>query len=260
MLDEISDIVVQCGVEPDQAPDAHLSLELAALLGPQIHADEWCVACELCGVEASEELVGELAHKGLATRSEDGWAFEDDSLVDALVGYVKQAHAWKSHHFACANALFVVAPTQRPGLARRRVAHLIEAGSVEEALEPLLVAEREAYDNGDYDDSHAYLDTRESLLDELGAEADDPRRAQNDWRRAQLLQVHGERAEALALVDKSRRLLRCTDWASEQGHAALLHGRHRSGLVGPQGSRPRRSPGSSRGKGDGRHARTSLRL
>jgi tetratricopeptide (TPR) repeat protein len=189
-----------------------------------IYSDEWRMACELYDVDASEGLIDALVERGTVIRREDGWAFEEPSLVDALIAYVKQAESWKGHHFTCANALFIAAPQHRWGVARRRVAHLIEASHFEEALEPLLQAQEEAYGDGEFDASRGFLDTRERLLDELDAATDDPRRAQNDWRRAQLLQVQGERAEALSLANRSRRLLKCTDWASERGHAALLHG------------------------------------
>lgn len=223
-MQRLDEIIAATGLSSEESLQARSSLELAAFLGPSVSSQEWHTACELAGLEASEVLVDALIDHELARRVGDDWDFSDLSLVEELTDHVRESDTWKKNHALCANALFLVAGPHSPEIARRRIDHLKEAGLFEEVLEPLLVAEKQAYSDGAYEEALSLVDQRERFLDKLGADGSDPRRAQNNWRQARVLQVQGERARALSLINKSREVLEQTDWASERGNAALLQG------------------------------------
>ncbi|QDG49457.1 tetratricopeptide repeat protein [Persicimonas caeni] len=223
-VEKLEGVISAAKLPEEGSRQALPSLKIAALLGPMVRTREWEAACRLAGFDASDRLVDALVSHGLAERVADGWRFVDRELVDALVDKVRGTPAWKKYHTMCANALFSVAGDSSAGVARRRADHLLAAGSSEEALEPLLMVEKEAYADGAYEQAHAVLDERQRLMDELELPSDDPRRAQNDWRSARLLQIQGQRRRALRLLDGSRQVLERTDWASERGNAALIHG------------------------------------
>jgi tetratricopeptide (TPR) repeat protein len=149
----------------------------------------------------------------------------DDDLLDDIEQVARRQGRWEAHHAACAQMLFERYAARHAGVARRRADHLERAGKYEEALEPLLLAEEEAFLDGDADEAHRLLDRRERLLDHLGADARDPRRAQNTRRRAELVYNNGDVVGAQRLIEECREILVQDEWPSEQGNAAQLYGR-----------------------------------
>ncbi len=220
-----SGLLGEFGLQKDTSEAAQQGLEVAAALGSPVDPSEWRRACEVAGAQVETEVVEALAERGWIAIEEDSWSFEGDELRDALVRAASDAGRWKLHHAACAQALFELGSARPTGLARRRVEHLREAGRTYELLGPLLDAEKEAFDAGEFDACTDYLDRRDSLLDGLEVPDDDSRRAQSQWRRAQLLYALGDNDRARALAEQSIEALRETDWASERAQAALLYGR-----------------------------------
>lgn len=224
MSDPIDDILEELDYPFDDLDRTRSSLQLAALLGPVVREDEWRATCRARGGEPCEALADALVEAGLAERDPDAWRFVDPDWHEELVARLRAQPTWRGLNATCAQALLGFPMEQRSGLAERCAVHLLEANDREGALDPLLEAARETYGRGRYDEAHGHLDTHQRLLDDLAASPDDPRRAQHHWRRAQMLHIQGERADALALVERSRRLLESTGWASERAHAARLHG------------------------------------
>jgi tetratricopeptide (TPR) repeat protein len=214
-------------VDPDVALE---TLEIAVALGLFVDLREWQEVCDASGLVASHALVDELARRGLARIVDGGWHFEFTTLQETLSRCGREdadgsAQRWRQHHARCAQMLAkIYAPSAR-GVALRRSRHLIESGQLREALAPLLQAEQEMYDAGDFAGSRRCLDRHAALVDGIDWRDDRDRgvaRAMNQWRRARVLFATGSRSDAASLVKESLRSLRASKLAGEVGAAALL--------------------------------------
>ena len=71
-------------VMPDDRSSARQSLHLAAGMGRDIDPDQWHRACSERGIDAPEELVDTMVDRGLAERTDHGWAFRHELLRESL--------------------------------------------------------------------------------------------------------------------------------------------------------------------------------
>ncbi|WP_164856228.1 serine/threonine-protein kinase PknK [Lujinxingia sediminis] len=183
--------------------DALLGLELAAVLGTEVHRREWKAVCRKEGVPLPLLAVDQMVATDLATLAGKGWSFTHEALRETLVRLAEEQGRLTTHHAHCARALEELYPTAQPGLALRRARHLIAAGLPEEALGPMLQAAGQARVRCEFELAHAHLQRHQALLDELCVPHDDVRRAEGWLERAMILIRQDELAGADEILERA---------------------------------------------------------
>lgn len=171
------------------------ALERAAALGREVASEEWCALWESLQLEEPEAAVDNLAERGLAERTDEGWSFTHGMLVDSLERRSRERGNWKAHHRACVELLEALHFHRPLRTAARRAEHCIEAGEFERALEPLLRESTRLRRSGETSAVRRILEKREELLETLEIDRADPRRIQNDIRLAHARFESGEPPE-----------------------------------------------------------------
>ena len=89
-------------------PDDGVALEIAAVLGHEVDAVEWRIACEMVKVRPAPDLLEVMFEYRLA-RSPQGpgfaWSFVHGMLREALVIRAKESGRIVDHHLVCAKLL-----------------------------------------------------------------------------------------------------------------------------------------------------------
>jgi len=181
----------------DRAPDTRQSLEIAALLGPEIDPGEWRAACRVARCRPDPELVPTLMDRRLAQARGGQWSFAHGMLRESLVRSAFEAGRGVELHDACATALQIRFEVARaPGLAERLGRHLVDAGRHEEAIEPLTLGAQERHAQSNYRTAMSLYDMVQQCLDRALATPTDRRRAKCSIERAGLLASLGRHQEA----------------------------------------------------------------
>lgn len=119
--------------------EAWCALELAAALGQDILAQEWSQVCALASVHVQPALLGALVVQGMARRTAQGWAFQNQLFIKALEQHARQANRWQRHHLRCARMLMATQAQQRSNQVLERAGlHYLVAQEYELALDALL--------------------------------------------------------------------------------------------------------------------------
>ncbi len=189
-------------IVPGREEDAMRSLELAAVLGRSVDMKEWQGIAENQRAMASPEAIEALIAAGLARRSSVGFIFVHDALRETLLRNAAEHQRLRDHHRACAKYLAHRYSKQRPGLSTRLARHLIEAGQLREALDPLLEAASQAQDAAEATRAHRLLDWREEALDELGYPEDHDERVIGWLRRARIYNQEEDNLIARMLLSR----------------------------------------------------------
>lgn len=166
-------------------------LRLAALLGLEVSERDWRAACQVMGMKAPEGLVEALLRARLARQEPQGWSFAHSLLRGSLLRDAEDSVQFAELHRACAAAL-----SHSPA---RQGAHLLAAGDLEEALEPLLSAAQASLATSEWSQCVRLLQQREQCLNRLQEGPDAPARVEG-WLTGCAAHRHlGEldRAEAL---------------------------------------------------------------
>ncbi|MBN1946964.1 MAG: tetratricopeptide repeat protein [Bradymonadales bacterium] len=183
--------------------DPQTTLELAATLGQIVDLAEWYEVCGQVYLDPPLGLQEMLLAVGLAVPSESGWTFAHGMLRESLERLARESGRWSWHNRACATMLATRYPQRPPGISERLGRHLVEAGDLEEALEPLLMGAFERKSQADFGGAMQVLDQREAVLDRLGAPGTDLRRARGWLTRAQVLAKQNEFAGAITWAERS---------------------------------------------------------
>ncbi|MCB9677414.1 MAG: protein kinase [Alphaproteobacteria bacterium] len=113
--------------------EAWQCVEIAAVLGREVHAFEWHAACAAAGVGVHRGVVLKLVGAGLARldpeKPAQRWSFVHGMLRDTLLERIRGRGRAERWHVAAAKAV-----GDDP---ERRAMHLLAAGRSQEALEPL---------------------------------------------------------------------------------------------------------------------------
>ncbi len=215
------------GQSVDAPPnDALHALELAAALGQEVDSIEWTTLCHQHGIHGLDTLLEAMASNRLARIDRHGWTFAHGALRESLEFIAQQAGRWTAHQYACAEMLRARYGPKTTSTAYRLARHLLEAGRLDEALEPLLRAANRFSQTCQFDLAHAAYNRYESALDELHIADDDPCALEVHIQRALTLNRQDRYTEAEAL------LTHIEPHARQSGHqkplADILHAR---GLV-----------------------------
>ncbi|MEE2830636.1 MAG: protein kinase, partial [Myxococcota bacterium] len=146
------------------------ALELAAMLGQRVEWTEWRTACKLRGLRVSGDLVDALVRSRLAEvpgtqRQDNTWVFVHGMLRESL-----KRRAWEAGRAADLHRVCAAILKQRYGAeaAARHAHHLLAAGDLAQAVEPLARAAESFIESGEFRQASVILDDRSRALDRLG--------------------------------------------------------------------------------------------
>jgi len=153
---------------PEDGAAARQALELAAALGPEIEARAWARGCAIEGLQPPPGLVDLLLGQRLALTTRSGWAFVHGMLRESLERLAAAADRKAMHHRTCVEILRALHGGHAQGHAEEVARHLIAAGDLAAAMEPLLDATYQMQLSGQYDRAELVLDEHAALADRLG--------------------------------------------------------------------------------------------
>lgn len=226
-----------------RSPAEVRALELAAVLGMEVDADEWLAACDRSGygsqgrrpvaADPSEPLLDALLSQRLARAGAGGpargWSFAHAMLRESLERWAAARGELADLHGICAEVLAdrvaMRGPDAPAGLVERLGRHLIAADQVEEALQPLLEAARSRDALGDYAASESVLDLRDHGLTAAGVPPSDPRWGEGWLVRHDVARGRGAYEEADALLARIEQTSARYAWTAVSAHARCYRGR-----------------------------------
>jgi tetratricopeptide (TPR) repeat protein len=194
----------------DREPHEAETLEIAAMLGLRVDWGEWRTACQLRGARASLDLVEELVRSRLGEYPrehgvEGGWAFVHGMLRESLKRRAWDAGRAEDLHRVCARAL---AGRFGADAAARHTHHLLAAGDLKEAIEPLARTAEVLIEAGEVRRAARMLDERDDALDRLGVAPEAKERVESVLLRSYRARAEKELGLALELSTKAQEMSR----------------------------------------------------
>ena len=177
---------------------ARRSLVAAAIVGVEVEAAAWAVACGVAGVELAWEVVDRMGRAGLAERTEVGWRFRSVMLRECLERDAQSDPAWVGMNLAIARLLEEV-----PGAVGRVGRHRLDAGDLKGCLDPLLQSVAAHLGASAFSQAWRELELVEGALDRLEGGPADPARLAAQVSRLRLLVARGRLADAEALAART---------------------------------------------------------
>jgi len=150
--------------------EARVATETAAALGAQVDPELWARATGRGRAELGAVADTLLAH-GLATATEEGWAFTHGMARESAVRSARDHDRATSIHSRCADAL---ADRADPASLAQRGRHLLAGGRPAEACDDLWTAVRALERRGDAAEARALLEALETALRQRGDEVASP--------------------------------------------------------------------------------------
>jgi len=196
---------------PDESRDA---VEIAAALGREVATWEWVEVCEAHGFRPPPALIEELERHQLATVHTSGWTFAHGMLRESVVGRAQRGRRWKRWNRRCAEVLPRLYPPTHRRLPERVGRHLLAAGEVDAAMEPLMEGARQKERESDYAMALRLLAIREQALLARGRGEEDERWAQGRALQADILRSMGRLDEAFEVADTIIDFARRKVWLS----------------------------------------------
>lgn len=192
--------------------DARIALELAAILGIAVDQAEWRYTCEEGRVDAPASLLDALISHRLAHPTEGGWTFSHGMLRESLVRTAMETGRYVEHHRTAARMLQRRYGPDARGIPARLGNHFVEAGDLEEALEPLLLGALERLETSQFAEAAAAVERREEVLEALGAPEEDERWGEDWVLLARVATLQGRFDEAQRWAEKAERQARRWGW------------------------------------------------
>ncbi len=165
------------------------ALELAAVLGQQVRADDWAAVVAAAGVDPERSVLDEMFRFRLASPALDSadWSFAHGMLREALEARARDAGRLARWSSLCADVL-----VGQPDSAARRARLLLATDRREEAVDQLFDAVRDQLVAGEFLRAVELQHLRRTALEELGVGAMDPRRVRSNILDSQILRQRGE--------------------------------------------------------------------
>ena len=183
-----------------------VALELAALLGVTVDEQEWRVALASGGWQVPEGLQEQLVDRQLAEALPNGgWRFSHQLMRESLVRRAREQGRTSALHQACARMLGSLYAADQRGVPARLGAHLMGAGLLLQALDPLLAGAEQHLASSDYGPANELLDQRDALVQRLALGGHDPRVGQGQLLRARVLAGQGRYADGARLSQQVAR-------------------------------------------------------
>ncbi|MCO4743905.1 MAG: protein kinase [Proteobacteria bacterium] len=216
--------------------EARAYLEVASILGPEVHRDEWRQACDdpqgffgarFPGDSALRSaLVERLFAESLATGTVEHWSFAHSMLREALWQSSRQGQRWQAQNLACAMMLWARAPSKQLSPAERLGTHLLEAGQIDQAVEPLLGAVEIRLMSSGPKPALALVDKIETALAGAGVPGNDKRWGPVLVYRSRIHRELGEFARALEFAQEAGSRAKTHGWRGSERYAL-----HQQGLL-----------------------------
>ena len=201
------------------------ALELAAVLGRDVDADEWEAVCKTTGTAPSSGLVDRLISSNLAVSTQEGgWSFVHGMLRESLERVAREQGRWRAHNRACAEVLRRRYPETHVGICERLGRHLVEARAFDESLNPLLEAAKEHSQRSEYLVAHALLDYRQEALSKAELAESDIRRVEGWVLRAHLHNMQCQYDLGLNWAEKAAESAKKHGWPRIRANALLRIG------------------------------------
>ncbi len=203
-----------------------VALELAAVLGAEVDGDEWRSVCAIAGIATDWGLVEALLDESLAQTGGEGpqarWWYVHGMLRESLERRAREAGRREAHHRACAHML---RHRDGHGVAERVGLHLLAAGDLEAALEPLARAAAQRMEAGDYPAAADVLARREQAATQVDLPPDDPRWSEGWVLAARLARSRGDVTEAARWSAWAEAAARSHGWSAVLAQALIELGR-----------------------------------
>lgn len=213
-----------------QAQEARQALELAAAFGLEVDPQAWARGCALEGLRPPAGIVELLVAQRLAVTTRGGWAFVHGMLRESLEDLAAEAGRRALHHRSCVEVLRALHGGHAQGHAEEVARHLIAAGALQEALDPLLDATYQMQLSGQYERAERVLAEHATLADRVGLASADVRRLRGRMQGVWLTWMRGGEG-SLALARARCRAVEVV--ARQAGHDDVLGEALRwHGLVG----------------------------
>jgi serine/threonine protein kinase/tetratricopeptide (TPR) repeat protein len=210
---------------------AERAMEIAAVLGQDVDANEWRLACEAAGIELTLDLFHALVLAGVVLPGQGYWSFTHGLVRDALLRSAREGGRWAAHHLASAQMLSRRYQTESGGVAERLGRHLIEAGALDEALPSLLHGAREHIDASEYRRALELLGLYQEALARQGVAEADPRHGVGWVLQIQIHRLTGLFDEAFSWAERAVSAAWAHRWdellpqlLTELGQVAVLRG------------------------------------
>jgi eukaryotic-like serine/threonine-protein kinase len=201
------------------------ALELAAVLGQEVDEREWQKACSVAGHEASAGLQEALLSRGLIRPFDGGWRFVHGMLRESLERMARESGRWGAFNATCAQALAELYEATDRHSAERRAHYLLEAGLLNEALEPLLQAARFRAERSDLAVAHELLDRHAEALEDSDAPKAGRQTLASWVLRSQVFELEADYTEALTWARMAVQQARGRGWADLLAPALRAEGR-----------------------------------
>ena len=176
---------------PAAAEAARQALELAAALGLEVDPQAWSRGCAIAGLRPPSGLVDLLIAQRLAVATGGGWAFVHGMLRESLEDLAAAAGRRAQHHRTCAAILRALHGEHAHGHAEELARHLIAAGDLAAAMQPLLDATYQMQLSGQYERAERVLGEHATLADRLLLPQDDIGRLRGRMQRVWLTWMRG---------------------------------------------------------------------
>lgn len=192
--------------------DARFALELAAALGIHVQTEEWEKVCELADVRFDTSLIGELAERRLADRTDDGWRFAHAMLRESVERLARDEDRWTDHCRLCATMVESLYEASTPLAAERYGRYAMSAEEYDRALEPLFEAATGRRRRGEYREAQQLLSDYLECLEAMGVGERDPRRGKAWVTRARTYLNDRQPREAEEWAHKALEAAREHEW------------------------------------------------
>jgi tetratricopeptide (TPR) repeat protein len=233
VIDETVNASLRFPSPSEQRIQTQIVLELAAVLGGRVDADEWRSVSASAGVSDPAPVLECLLASRLARADGESWSFSHSMLRDSIERIAREKQRWASHNKSCADMLEQMRPVPHWGDSERVGRYRFEAEQHEAAVGPLLKGARERIRVEEYSAAVELLDLRERAIDELAYPADHPTRLENLLIRAEIKCTRGELGEAEQLAAELRILAQDNRAERFVGAAIFLKARvkHQDGAL-----------------------------
>ena len=162
-------------IEAGRRGDVEQALELGAALGHRVRFEEWWRSCREAGLDTPQDLYERLLERDLVKPWASGWAFGHERLRARVEQRARQRGRWEAHHRVCLTVLDRLHGDRRAAVQHRRAYHLVEAGEVEGALDPMLKAIKHLVETSQLEAAQEAMERYVDHFEALGLDRDDGR-------------------------------------------------------------------------------------
>jgi len=182
--------------------DDKQALELAGLLGQEVHIPSWRRLCQKLGISISDDLIKALVAAGLVEiREVVHWSFVHAMVSESLVRAASEGESWADYNLACVELL--TESDNEEAESARIGRHLAAAKQCEKSLTYLLTGAVQHRDSADYHQADQLLDLREEALRSLEVPEGDRRWVEGWLVRAKIARVETNLTLSQDLVAKA---------------------------------------------------------